>query len=378
MIKILCYTENYEPGGGNRYMIDFINYISQTNEIILLCNNGALFSNDRKRFKKQIRIIESKLIQNLNVPFILIRYFIKIIDKICRTSLYYTLFSKLRMIYFRSILKKSNPSHVIAFNGGFPGGSSCFDICRESIKMDIVTYMSIVSIPYDINHVVIKKNLDVLKKIFFIVNCEAIKNMVSHLSRDTYILYNKLESAEYPPLQKNTNNVVKLGYIGRVEELKGITTLLNTFISMQDIDIELHLYGKVNYDVSLYLEKMESFSNKKLFLHGFFNDISTCMSNIDIFIFPSYHEGLPFSILESMYYGIPCITTNVGGIPEIITDNETGILVEPKNEHQLLEKIMLLITNKNLAIEIGQNAKKYFELALSNKAFNSTINQIIK
>ncbi len=84
----------------------------------------------------------------------------------------------------------------------------------------------------------------------------------------------------------------------------------------------------------------------KVIFHGFVNDPSLYYDNIDIALLPSLGEGIPLSLLEVMRLGIPCIATNVGGIPEIITNNESGILVAPNDKKGLIEAISKLSSQK--------------------------------
>ena len=73
---------------------------------------------------------------------------------------------------------------------------------------------------------------------------------------------------------------------------------------------------------------------------GFFNgDIRDILANIDIFLFPSFWEGLPYAVLEAMNAGKIIISTNVGGIPEII-NNENGILIPAKDASILADKTL--------------------------------------
>lgn len=78
-----------------------------------------------------------------------------------------------------------------------------------------------------------------------------------------------------------------------------------------------------------------------------------------IFLLPSYNEGLPLAILEAMAYGLPVISTPVGGIPEAVLDNETGFLVQPGNSGDIAEKIELLLSNSELCQKVGFNARRY-------------------
>lgn len=72
-----------------------------------------------------------------------------------------------------------------------------------------------------------------------------------------------------------------------------------------------------------------------------------------IFLLPSYQEGFPVAILEAMSYGLPVISTPVGGIPELVVDGETGFLVAPGDIDAMVQKITLLLDNPELAARMG-------------------------
>ena len=75
----------------------------------------------------------------------------------------------------------------------------------------------------------------------------------------------------------------------------------------------------------------------------------------DLFVLPSLSEGFPLVVLEAMAAGLPIITTNVRGLPEIVKDGENGFVVEPQNPRQLVEKISLLLSNNELRQKISAN-----------------------
>ncbi len=77
-----------------------------------------------------------------------------------------------------------------------------------------------------------------------------------------------------------------------------------------------------------------------VFFHGFVNDPESLYENIDIAMLPSLGEGIPLSLLEAMRWGIPCVATSIGGIPEIVEDGKNGVLVEPGNEEALVNAIL--------------------------------------
>lgn len=81
------------------------------------------------------------------------------------------------------------------------------------------------------------------------------------------------------------------------------------------------------------------------------------MPILDIFVMPSRQEGLGLSVMEAQAQGLPVVASKVGGIPSLIEDGTTGILVPPENVDALAEALMYLIENPDQAKQIGQRAK---------------------
>jgi len=83
-------------------------------------------------------------------------------------------------------------------------------------------------------------------------------------------------------------------------------------------------------------------------LLGILNKAQQYLKAFDIFVLPSVKEGLPYALIEAQAAGIPTITTNVGGNPEIIQHNKNGLLIPPANPTILSNNILKLLKNKNL------------------------------
>lgn len=97
----------------------------------------------------------------------------------------------------------------------------------------------------------------------------------------------------------------------------------------------------------------------------------------DLFVLPSYNEAFPLVLLEAMSFGLPVISTSVGGIPEIITDGVNGYIVPPKESEQLANRIEELATDLQLRIRFGNNARKKFTEQYSFSAYRHNVNQIL-
>ena len=81
---------------------------------------------------------------------------------------------------------------------------------------------------------------------------------------------------------------------------------------------------------------------------GFHDNVADYLSNFDVFAFPSNYEGLGSSVLDAMNLGISVVATNVGGIPDIVEDRVSGLLIERGNSGQLADKIIELRSNRSL------------------------------
>lgn len=93
-------------------------------------------------------------------------------------------------------------------------------------------------------------------------------------------------------------------------------------------------------------------------LAGYRSDIDAVLNTADIFIICTKHETLCNSILEAGMHSLAVIATNVGGIPEIITNGESGMLIENGNVDEFANAMLLLINNAELRKKYGENARK--------------------
>jgi len=102
-------------------------------------------------------------------------------------------------------------------------------------------------------------------------------------------------------------------------------------------------------------------------LLGMRQDIPELMNMIDIYCLPSFFEGLPFSLIEAMAAGLPCVATNVEGNREIVCDFHNGMLVESNNPEELANALQKLSIDKTLRAALGgQAALDVRELSFEN------------
>ena len=94
-------------------------------------------------------------------------------------------------------------------------------------------------------------------------------------------------------------------------------------------------------------------------LLGFRSDVDELLAAADVFCLPSRHEGLPVSLLEAMAAGLPCVSTAVGGVPTLIDDERTGLLVAPNEPAMLAGALERALIDRALAARLGRAAKRH-------------------
>jgi glycosyltransferase involved in cell wall biosynthesis len=195
------------------------------------------------------------------------------------------------------------------------------------------------------------------------------------------VLYNPtIVPAEIPNrLGRNQLKFVFLGLIGKrggaldlVKSAislprpdKGAFDLINAFAALPESDrdrVELVLAGNGDLDGANQLISDLNLTDKVTILSWIDSQQrDELLAASDVFILPSYNEGLPMSMLESMAWGLPVIVTPVGGIPEVIIHNQNGLLIEPGNREQLVAAMQSLIRDEDLRVSLGMTARQRVE-----------------
>lgn len=170
------------------------------------------------------------------------------------------------------------------------------------------------------------------------------------------VVYNAVEIPKRCNYNLESN---KLLFLGEVGKRKGIFDLLDAMKIINDerkIDVHLWIYGpdSTNEIENIITKRgLNNIVDYKGYLN--FQDKENIFNKIAINILPSYNEGLPMTILETMSYGIPNISTNVAAIPEVI-DNSNGMILNPGDVKGLVNSIYSIILNKNLRKEKSDNS----------------------
>lgn len=159
---------------------------------------------------------------------------------------------------------------------------------------------------------------------------------------------------------KKPNSIVQLTFLGLIGQRKGVFDLLKVFNRLIHDGYNLRLSIGGNGDVEGLVNRVKELDLLGSVRYcGWLSDQERdlLLRMTDIFVLPSYAEGMPMSILEAMAYSVPVVSTLVGGIPELVLDGETGFLIRPGDLGALYQKIKLLIQNKDLRKEFGRKGR---------------------
>lgn len=100
------------------------------------------------------------------------------------------------------------------------------------------------------------------------------------------------------------------------------------------------------------------------------------LKNASVFFLPSYAEGMPMSILEAMGYGLPVVSTTVGGIPQLITDGESGFLLAPGDTEGFANAIITLLQDPERGTAMGASGRAFVQRHYSLKKHTDSLADI--
>jgi glycosyltransferase involved in cell wall biosynthesis len=152
-----------------------------------------------------------------------------------------------------------------------------------------------------------------------------------------------------------------LGTVSSLNPHKGHTYLLEAATKVLEIFPTAQFLlvgdGRMKEELEIKAQNLNLLSSIKFL--GIRKDIPEILAVIDIFVLPSSsREGLGISLLEAMAAEKPVVASDIGGIPEVVIDGETGFLVPPKNSHDLAGAIIELLKNPAKAALMGQQGRQ--------------------
>jgi glycosyltransferase involved in cell wall biosynthesis len=200
----------------------------------------------------------------------------------------------------------------------------------------------------------------------FMVTSEYIKKQWYHrrYSEKYRVIYPPFNLDKYLAVQANAqckapqsnHHDPTIGFVGRLSEEKGLQTLLEAMAAIRSRIPRVRLLiagtGPIEHRLRKFVQDT-NLGNSVSFM-GFCSNVFKMMGDLDVFVLPSRTEGCPIVVLEAMAMGVPVVATNVGGTPELVENNVTGLLVKSNAPDELARSIVELLTDRERAEKMGR------------------------
>lgn len=369
--RLLVFTENYARGGGNRYCVDLINSLADCyDEIVLASNDGGIFPDDIARLPSDVVLRPARFMTRSRA-----RHAMAGLRKPIRAPWLFALSVAEPALFAANVkmlgalIDDVQPDAVLGCNGGYPAARATLSMMVAARRRGLPAVMSIVSTPTPRRLMLSALDKEIDARVWrsvrlVIVNARAIGNFLSEkrgmpatLART---IYNGLPDVPHHNARKRRDEI---GFVARLDNAKGVMVLLEAFaaIALQWPRLRLRLVGQGDASAAIPARLHELGIADRVEISGYIEgSVDELLESFRIYAFPSFHEGLPYSILEAMRAGCTIVSTNVGGIPEILRDNVEGVLVPPRDTGALARALNTLMSDVELSERLGRAARERF------------------
>jgi sugar transferase (PEP-CTERM/EpsH1 system associated) len=188
--------------------------------------------------------------------------------------------------------------------------------------------------------------------------------------RKIAMVTNGVDTARYAPsgsARKGGPATLWIGTVGRVDRIKNHLGLLDIFqlvldrVQAMQLDVRLAIVG----DGPLLGMLRDTAASRgiadKVWLPGSRNDVADVIRSFSIFVLPSLSEATPVVVLEAMATGLPVVATHVGGVPQLVLNNETGHVVRPADPAAFADAICAYILDADMRRSHGEAGRKHVQ-----------------
>lgn len=192
-----------------------------------------------------------------------------------------------------------------------------------------------------------------------------VKEVLSHTIQEVQkikVVHSGVDLNRFPKKERNKlreefsvpDNVFLVANVAAITEQKDYHTFVRTVVNLQKEKLPILFFiigeGKQRKEIEDFA-KEQGVIDSIVFI-GFRNDIEEIFPDIDLLLFTSRMEGLGTTLLDAQLCGVPIVATRVGGIPEIVSPEKTGLLAERGDDQALAEKVKYLLMNKSFREEM--------------------------
>ncbi len=167
------------------------------------------------------------------------------------------------------------------------------------------------------------------------------------------------------------NNDFLYVFVGRIVGDKGLNELIQSFCSINKINksVKLILVGPFEGfqdPIKMDTKKLID-SNDSIFHVGYQKDVRPYLAASDVFVFPSYREGVPNSVIQACAMDLPCIVTDINGCNEIIENNVNGIIIPTKSIDSLENAMIKIYKDKEFYLKLKSETRNFISRRYEQK-----------
>jgi glycosyltransferase involved in cell wall biosynthesis len=177
-----------------------------------------------------------------------------------------------------------------------------------------------------------------------------------------------------PPIAELEGQGPVIGFVGRLAPEKGVSCLVEAMGKVVKSHPEARLAIVGDGEERPHLEALsESLGiSARVFFLGSQDNLPSCIAAMDIVVLPSLSEGFGLAAVEAMSAGRPVVASAVGGLVEIIKDGATGFLVPPNDPDALAARLTTILSDPDLAAELGSAGQKRVQEWSAEEGVNNT------
>ena len=406
-MKICFFTENYHKGGLDTFLINLFNFWPELHdELILVCNGThpgietILKKTTRPLLlKKYNRLFTSGVSKGQSASWIGRSFFVRALFGLGYRILQYPVLLPWYILSLTLFFRRSNFDRLMVVNGGYPASLLCrcaaIAWCFAGKKpLAVFNFHNSTMRPkwyYALPEFVIDRAvINSSKRIVTVSrNClDSLNSRKAFLGCDKLrYIYNGIED----PALHVTNNVrsdedVDEPYclmLATYEPRKGHVFLLQAFrlVVNEFPGVRLRIYGFGSLaEKQVVADEVKRLSlDHHVSIHDFTANTASLIANARVLVVPSQaYESFGLTIIEAMAFSTPVVTTDVGGMPEVLAGSNAGYVCSSNDSVAFADAIKRILGNPSLAAELGQNGCQMFEQKFTSRIMAQQYEAIIK
>ena len=403
-MKICIFTENYYKGGLDTFLVNIFNtWPEEKDELTLCCNSSHAGLEDIKyktkrplKIKEYNRIFTSLISRGESNTIVSNSPSVTKLFNLSYKILQYPFLFPWYLISLTYFFIRNDFDRLMVVNGGYPASllCRCASIAwslagRRPLAIMNFHNSSTSSSWYNkmaedfIDRLVIKSSKHIIS---VSKDClDSLKNRSSFLDCDkTSYIYNGIED---PVLLNNFEiNKPRKPYclmLATYEPRKGHTYLLKAFKDVvknfDDVQLKIFGHGRAQEKQQVFDEVSKHNLMDRVILGDFEPQKNQLIANASILVVPSQaFESFGLTIIEAMAFGVPVVTTDVGGMPEVLGDSNAGYVCSKDNYKEFALAIETILDDSELASTLGKNGRAAFEDRFSALTMSKKYYELIK